>query len=79
MIGGVTHGGITVAAGTQPKLVAKYAVEIQIIGVKMNGININGFNTNGRPNINGSLMLKIPGAAAKLFTTMNGLFLRPTK
>lgn len=34
-----------------------------IIGVRINGINNIGFKTIGKPNNNGSLILKIPGAA----------------
>lgn len=68
--GGVTHGGITVAAGTSPVDVAKYATVTKTIGVRINGINITGFKTIGRPNIVGSLMLKTPGAIDKFVTTI---------
>ena len=37
-----------------------------------------GFNTIGKPKVNGSLILKTPGAALKLPTIMYRLFLRPT-
>lgn len=44
----------------------------------MYGMNIIGFKTIGRPNIIGSLMLKIPGAADNLETVMYALCLRAT-
>lgn len=45
IIGGVTQGGITVAAGTNPVLVAKYAIVTITIGVAIYGMNKIGFNT----------------------------------
>ncbi len=60
MIGGVTHGGITVLAGTNQKLVASTLFYTNH-WCQNEWNKHSGFNTNGRPNINGSLMLKIPG------------------
>ncbi len=45
-----------------------------IIGVKMNGTNKTGFNTIGNPKSNGSLILKIPGAADNFPTVLYCLF-----
>lgn len=70
MIGGVTHGAITVHAGIKPDAVAKYAIVMQTIGATMYGTNKIGFKTIGKPKVNGSLMLNKPGAKDKLETVI---------
>ena len=76
---GVVQGAATPVGGTIPNLITKYVDKATTTGVKKNGIANHGFITNGRPNKNGSLMLKRAGTSSTLPIDLNWTDLAPTK
>ena len=68
--GGSTQVTDCVTGFTKPAVVAKKPIVVAAKGARKKGMNMIGFNTIGRPNITGSLMLKIPGPTPSFATVL---------